>query len=54
MDAPLRCPHCDHLIRDVTDWFDQMEEDVESECPYCEKAIMLSRTVTFHYKIGKA
>lgn len=46
----LPCPWCGHKIRDLWDygWGDQ--EEIENECPECDKPITIAREVSVSYK----
>lgn len=51
-----KCPHCKELLRDLWDhdWDGREDEEVETECGWCEKPIVIKRRIRTTYTIELA
>jgi len=45
----LPCPWCGHKIRDLWDYSWGSRDEIEAECPECDKPIKISREVSVTY-----
>lgn len=47
----IACPHCGQMITGLWEYGD--DEWIETECGWCEKPIMITIRITYHYTATK-